>query len=91
MRSFKFGLASVLSLFFLLLAMGLQAQVTGRKQALTQQDGRVHVEMFYQQSNDAIGDLTQDYRITVKNKTNDKLHVYITYYADLVCGCAGGE
>ena len=52
-----------------------------------QQDPRLQVNLWYQKENDnLLGAFTQDYKITVQNKTNDKLHVYINYHADLVCG-----
>lgn len=53
---------------------------------VTQQDQRVHVSLMYQEKNHAFGMLTQDYRITVTNNTQDKLKVYIDYGARLVCG-----
>ncbi len=54
--------------------------------AVEQQDARIYVEMFYQYDNNAFGNLTQDFKINVYNRTNDKLHIYIEYYADLTCG-----
>lgn len=54
---------------------------------VSQQDHRLSIGLEYQASDNAVlGALSQDYRITVRNKTQDKLHVYIEYYVDLVCG-----
>src|SRR5690606_33767743 len=77
------------TLFFMLLLMAtpdLVAQKANTSYSVTQQDARLQVAIYYQVDNDAFGNLSQDYRITVRNNTQDKLHVYIEYYADLVCG-----
>lgn len=53
---------------------------------VTQQDPRIHVTLMYQEKNSAFGAMTQDYRITVKNNTSDKLKVHLEYEAVLTCG-----
>lgn len=63
------------------------AQKATTSYAVTQQDARLFIGMDYQVEDDhVLGIFTQDYRITVQNKTQDKLHVYIDYYAETVCG-----
>lgn len=43
--------------------------------------------MYYEKEDNALlGALTIDYKIAVQNLTNDKLHVFIDYYANTVCG-----
>lgn len=53
---------------------------------ITQQDPRIHVTLMYQEKNNAFGMMTQDYRITVRNNTADKLKVNIDFGARLICG-----
>ena len=78
------GILLGISLFFL---NRTAAQKTMNSFAVTQQDPRLYVAMEYQiEDNSVLGAFTQDYRITVRNKTRDKLHVYIEYYAETVCG-----
>lgn len=63
------------------------AQKATTSYAVTQQDPRLFIGMDYQVEDDhVLGIFTQDYRITVQNKTQDKLRVYIEYYAETVCG-----
>lgn len=84
MRVYHWFLLSVLSL---LMAPRLLAQRATTTFAVTQQDQRLHIGMEYQiEDNNILGAFSQDYRITVQNKTSDKLHVYIEYYAETVCG-----
>ncbi len=62
------------------------AQNANRYASLSQQDHRLNIAMAYQPDADAFGALTQDFKIEIANLTNDKLHIFIEYYADLVCG-----
>src|SRR5690606_30310713 len=77
---------ALLGTVWLLATSNSLAQKADTPVKLTQQDSRIQVSMYYQKENNAFGGLTQDYKITVQNKTNDKLHIHIEYYADLVCG-----
>jgi len=80
-------LVGIFGMMCLLIPHNLAAQKATTSYPVTQQDSRLHVGMDYQiEDNNVLGAFSQDYRITVQNKTNDKLHVYIEYYAETVCG-----
>lgn len=80
-------LAGIFGMMCLLMPHNLAAQKATTSYAVSQQDARLHVGMEYELGdNNILGVFTQDYRITVQNRTNDKLHVYIEYYAETVCG-----
>lgn len=80
-------LAGIFGIMCLITPYNLIAQKKTTPFAVTQQDSRLHIGMEYQiEDNNLLGGFSQDYRITVRNKTNDKLHIYIEYYAETVCG-----
>lgn len=77
----------LLTISMVLITKNIVAQKTTTSYAVTQQDSRLFIGMDYQmEDNHVLGVFTQDYRITVQNKTQDKLHVYLEYYAETVCG-----
>ncbi len=87
MKAFSKTMRYILASICLFVSHVVIAQKTTTTFAVRQQDPRLHVGMEYELGdNNTLGVFTQDYRITVQNKTNDKLHVYIEYYAETVCG-----
>lgn len=77
----------LLTISMVLISKNIVAQKATTSYAVTQQDPRLFIGMDYQMEDDhVLGVFTQDYRITVQNKTQDKLHVYLEYYAETVCG-----
>lgn len=87
MKTVSKKIAIAIGMMVLILSHNLWAQKVTTAFPVAQQDARLHVGMEYQvEDNNVLGAFSQDYRITVQNKTNDKLRVYIDYYAETVCG-----
>ncbi|WP_158963500.1 hypothetical protein [Myroides fluvii] len=83
------SIGSLVGLIVLFSSTDIVAQRTSTSFSLSQQGTRLQVSMEYQfEDNSVLGRFSDDYRINVQNKTNDKRHRYREYELGIRIGKA---